>query len=209
MTTISSLSKVAYMYDDATDAWYAFSGKANTTASYTWQSDHTFLSAVEFDDVVRAKGGVNNFQSPTARDTAIPSPSNGITCFLRQDSSGTVINQLQYYYNGSWRSIVDGYVNVDTKISDYTIQVSDAGSAIIINSSSSRTVTIPTNASVPFSIGQRIDIIRYGTGSVTIAPASGVTLNSAESLTNLRQQYSSGTILKTGTDTWVLIGDLD
>ena len=208
MATISTSGKIAYMYDEDTDTWYAVSGAVNTSAAYNWLNTNTFQNTVIFEDVVRAEAGINNFQNPNARDIALPSPTNGIVCFVRQDNAGQVINQVQYYYNGTWRNVSDGYVNVDTKVDNYTLQLSDAGRAIIINSASDRTVTIPTNATAPFAIGQRIDIIRYGLGNVTITPSAGVIVNSVETLANLREQYSAGTILKTGTDTWVLIGDL-
>ena len=207
MATIDTSGKLAYMYDENTDTWYAVSGSINTAAAYTWQNTNTYENTVIFEDVVRAEAGINNFQNPTARDAAITAPTNGIVCFVRQDDLGTQINQVQYYYNGVWRYVADGS-QILSKIDNYTIQFSDAGKAVIMNSASDRTVTIPTNASVSFAIGQRIDVIRYGLGNVTIAPDTGVILHSAESLTNLREQYSAGTIMKTGTDTWVLIGDL-
>lgn len=208
MATISTSGKLAYIYDESTDTWYAISSAINTAAAYNWVNTNTFSNTVIFEDIVKAEGGVNNYQTATARDTALTNPVNGLVCFVRQTNSGQVINQIQYYHNGVWRSIADGYVNVDTKIDNYTLQVSDAGRAVIIDSASDRTVTIPTNATAPFVIGQRIDIIRYGLGNVTVSPASGVILNSVEDFANLREQYSAGTILKTGTDTWVLIGDL-
>lgn len=207
MATIDTSGKLAYMYDENTDTWYAVSGSINTAAAYTWQNTNTYENTVIFEDVVRAEAGINNFQNPTARDAAITAPTNGIVCFVRQDDLGTQINQVQYYYNGVWRYVADGS-QILSKIDNYTLQFSDAGKAVIMNSASDRTVTIPTNASVAFAIGQRIDVIRYGLGNVTIAPDTGVILHSAESLTNLREQYSAGTIMKTGTDTWVLIGDL-
>lgn len=207
MATIDTSGKLAYMYDENTDTWYAVSGSINTAAAYTWQNTNTYENTVIFEDVVRAEAGINNFQNPTARDAAITAPTNGIVCFVRQDDLGTQINQVQYYYNGVWRYVADGS-QILSKIDNYTLQFSDAGKAVIMNSASDRTVTIPTNASVAFAIGQRIDVIRYGLGNVTIAPDTGVILHSAESLANLREQYSAGTIMKTGTDTWVLIGDL-
>lgn len=207
MATIDTSGKLAYMYDENTDTWYAVSGAINTAAAYSWQNTNTYQNTVIFEDVVRAEAGINNFQNPSARDAAITAPVNGIVCFVRQDDLGTQINQVQYYYNGVWRYVGDGSQTL-SKIDNYTLQLADAGKAVIMNSASDRTITIPANASVAFAIGQRIDIIRYGLGNVTIAPDTGVILHSAESLTNLREQYSAGTIMKTGTDTWVLIGDL-
>ena len=68
------------------------------------------------------------------------------------------------------------------------------------------TLTVPTNASVPFPIGAQIDILQTAGGQVTVGGA-GVTINSTPGL-KLRTQWSSATLIKRATDTWVLIGDL-
>ena len=207
MADISTSGKLAYMYDENTDTWYAVSGAVNTSAAYNWLNTNTFSNTVIFEDVVRTEAGINNFQNPTARDLALPSPSNGVVCFVRQTDTGSQINQIQYYYNGSWRFINDGS-EISSKIDNYTIQASDAGRLIIMNSASDRAITIPTNASESFAVGQRVDLVRYGLGAVTISPSVGVILNSAESLVTLRERYSAATLIKTASDTWLLVGDL-
>lgn len=205
MATFDTSGKIAYMYDQETDTWYAVSGAVNTAASYTWLGTNIFSNTVILQDVVNAQAGVNNFLNPSARDTSLVSPVNGIVCFVRQTDSGTPINQIQYYYNGSWRYVNDS-TDLQTKLVDYTLQLSDAGKTIVMDSSSSTTVTIPTNASVPFIVGQRLDVIRYGTGDVTIGGT--VTINSKNSNKKIAARYSGATLIKTDTDTWLLIGDL-
>ena len=96
--TFNSSGKVAYIYNQSNDTWYAIGGAVNTNAQYTWTADQRFSSVVSFDMVANAKAGVNNFQNPTTRDAAITSPTNGIVCFVRQTDAGAVINQIQYYY---------------------------------------------------------------------------------------------------------------
>lgn len=207
MSTIATDGKIAYMYDEGSDTWHAFSASVNTAASYEWFGNNTYLNTVVFNDVVRARAGINNFQDPASRDSVITSPTNGVVCFVRQTNAGEVINQVQYYSNGRWRSIADGYVNVDTKINNYTLELKDAGRAILVDSSSARTVTIPTNATQPFAIGQIVDIVRFGLGEVTITPANGVILNSEEGQSGarvVRGRYSSIRLMKTGSDTWLL-----
>jgi hypothetical protein len=208
MATISSNGKVAYIYDTQTDTWYPVAGTTNTSANYQWTGTHSFGSnPVTFDQVVRAKAGVNNFQNPTARDAVITSPSDGIVCFVRQTDAGVQINQVQYYYNGLWRSVTDS-ADISAKVADYTLTLSDAGKTITVNSSSNLTVTIPLNSSVSFAVGQRLDIIRIGTGEVSVDGTAGVTINSKNSNKRISSQFSGGTIIKTDTNTWVLIGDL-
>jgi hypothetical protein len=201
------------MYDQASDTWYAVAGTANTNVAYTWNAAHTFGSIVTVNDVIRAKGGVNRFQNPTARDTVISSPVKGTVCFVEQTDGGTDINQVQIYtYNSetstsSWVGMLDT-ATLRTKTTDYNLGLADAGQTLLIDSASDRTVTVPLNSAVPFAIGQRLDVVRLNTGNVTFAGAVGVTINSKNSNKKIAARYSGATLIKTGTDTWVLIGDL-
>jgi hypothetical protein len=207
MATINSDGKVAYIYNASNQTWYALGGAVNTNAQYTWTADQRFGAAVTFDTVVNAKAGINNYQNPTARNSAITAPTNGIVCFVRQENSGTVINQLQYYHNGEWRFINDS-VDFLAKTANYTIEKTDSGKTISVTSSSDVIITIPTNSTTPFIIGQKIEIIRNGSGNVSIAGALGVTLNSKNSNNKIAAQYSGAVISKIDTNTWILIGDL-
>jgi hypothetical protein len=69
------------------------------------------------------------------------------------------------------------------------------------------TFTIPTNATLAWPIGASMDIFQTNTGEVTIDAVVGVTLNRTPG-NKLRTQWSSATILKRGTDSWILYGDL-
>jgi hypothetical protein len=89
----------------------------------------------------------------------------------------------------------------------YTLAETDAGQLITLTNSSAITLTVPTNASVPFANGTQITIAQNGAGQVTVAGDVGVTISSADSYLKLRTQYSAGTLIKTGTNSWILIGD--
>jgi len=88
-----------------------------------------------------------------------------------------------------------------------TLVIGDAFKLIEYVNASPITVTVPTNASVPFTIGTRIDILQTGAGQVTVAPAGGVTVNSSTGL-SLFGQWSAATLIKRATNTWVLVGGL-
>lgn len=94
---------------------------------------------------------------------------------------------------------------ISAKTAAYTLVTADAGKLITVDTSSNVDVTV--NGSLDLSAGQRIDILQLGTGRVTVV-ASGATVNGTPSL-KLRARYSSATLLCTGTDTYVLIGDLE
>lgn len=208
MANIAPQSKVAYMYDEGSNLWYAIAGVANTNVPYTWTQAHTFGSTVTVNDVIKAKGGVNIFQNPNARDAAITSPTEGTVCFVEQTNSGTDISQVQYYNGTKWVGLLDSVV-FSEKTANYTLVLGDAGKTVTINSGSDTTITVPLNSSVPFEIGQRIDIIRVGSGNVTFSGATvAVTINSKNSNKKIAARYSGATLIKYGTDTWVLLGDL-
>jgi hypothetical protein len=99
-------------------------------------------------------------------------------------------------------------IGVTSRTASYTLALTDANKALEMNSASSTTVTIPTNASVAFPVGTVIEIARVGAGAVTIAAAGGVTIQSADGSLALRGQYSVASIRKRATDTWLLAGDL-
>jgi hypothetical protein len=90
----------------------------------------------------------------------------------------------------------------------YTLAATDAGDLVTLTNASAITLTVPTNASVPFAIGTQITITRAGSGSLTVVGDTGVTVNSADSFLKLRAQWSSGTLIKVNTNSWILIGDL-
>jgi hypothetical protein len=207
MTTTSSNGKVAYIYDQETDTWYPIAGTTNTAATFSWSGAHTFGSTVSLNDVVVSKAGVNNFTTATIRDSVITSPVNGLVAFVQQDASGNQINQIQYYYNGRWRNYDDSCW-LETKAADYELVLLDAGKTIRVDSSSDLTVTIPLNSATPFLVGQKVEIIRKGSGEVSIAGAVGVTINSKNMNKRIASQYSGAILVKDDTNTWILIGDL-
>jgi len=94
------------------------------------------------------------------------------------------------------------------KTDSYTLSaLSERDSLIEVNKASAATITIPANSSVAYPVGTSIDILQTGAGQVTIAGAGGVTVNGTPGL-KLRTQWSSATLFKRATDTWVVMGDL-
>ena len=90
----------------------------------------------------------------------------------------------------------------------YTLVATDAGDLVTLTNASAIALTVPTNATVPFATGTQITITRAGAGSVTVAGAVGVTVNSADGFLKLRSQWSSATLIKIATNSWILIGDI-
>lgn len=96
-----------------------------------------------------------------------------------------------------------------TASSNYTIQLTDLGKLVELNEASACTLTIPTNTSVPFAVGDRIDVLQVGAGQVTITPVSGtVTINGYDGGLKLNGQWAAATLIKRATNTWVAVGNL-
>lgn len=90
----------------------------------------------------------------------------------------------------------------------YTIVLADAQKFVTMSNASASTWTIPPNSSVAFTIGDQINVVQLGAGQVTITAGVGVTISSEGAKLKLKGQYAAATVLKTGTDTWVAIGNL-
>ena len=99
-------------------------------------------------------------------------------------------------------------ITFNRQSSSYTLAISDAGLMVEMNVATANNLTIPLNSTVPFVIGQIIEIAQYGVGQTTILPISGVTIRSYTGLTKLSGQYAAATLTKVGTNEWYLFGNL-
>ena len=93
----------------------------------------------------------------------------------------------------------------------YTLVLTDNGRLVTLNNAAAIALTVPLNSSVAFATGAIINIQQIGAGAVTIQGASGVTITSTGATSTApvtRAQYSAASIIKTGTDSWTVIGDI-
>lgn len=90
----------------------------------------------------------------------------------------------------------------------YTFVLADAGKLVTLTNSSPVTATVPPNSDVAFPIYTQIDVAAIGAGQVTLAQGSGVTIASEDSKKKLTKRYSTGTLIKIATDTWLLAGSI-
>lgn len=96
---------------------------------------------------------------------------------------------------------------INTQSAAYTIVVADAGYLLKMTNAAAAVITIPTNLVAAFAVGQRVDILQYGAGQITVSPDASVTLR-ATPTAKLRAQYSTASLIKIATDEWLLVGDL-
>jgi hypothetical protein len=94
---------------------------------------------------------------------------------------------------------------------DYTAVSADQYQVLeLMNKATAIAFNIPTNASVAFPIGTVITVLNIGAGLCTIkAVTSGTTTvlsSGAVAAQPTLAQYKSAACIKTGTDTWYVVG---
>jgi hypothetical protein len=89
----------------------------------------------------------------------------------------------------------------------YVLVLADKGKLVEVNRSTGSVLEVPLNSAEAFPVGSQVTVLQTGAGQVTIAGTPGVTVNATPGL-KLRTQWSSATLIKRATDTWVAIGDL-
>lgn len=137
------------------------------------------------------------FADATARDAALTAPTEGMLVWL-EDSNKFV------YYNSTWQDLVASPAQtISDKSSNYSILAGDAYK-LIRSTGSAITITIDN----VLTVGQRIDFAQYGSGQVTFAAGSGVTLNSADGNLKTAKQYAGATVECVASGVYWLVGNL-
>jgi hypothetical protein len=108
---------------------------------------------------------------------------------------------------GSTPTVELSDIATNQQTSSYTLVLSDKNKMVEMNVGSANNVTVPPNSSAAFPVGTQITVLQVGTGQTTVVAGSGVTVNATPGL-KLRAQWSSATLVKRATNTWVALGDL-
>jgi hypothetical protein len=109
-----------------------------------------------------------------------------------------------------WNGLVTYAINTQTTTS-YTLALSDSYQVLVtVNNASANALKIPTNATAAIPVGSVITVLNLGAGTCTIsAVTSGTTTVAsagASSAAPTLAQYKSAALIKTGTDTFVVVG---
>jgi len=177
-------------------------GDSNTLASAQSYSDGLASNYDANGSAATAESNANSYTDTAIANLVDTAPStldtlNELAAALGDDPNfaTTVTNSLA--------SKAPLNQNRNYKNANYTLQASDSGDFVEVDGT--RTIFVPANI---FAEGARIDIVNYGTGTVTIAAGSGMTLRSKEGALSLDTRYAAATVLlRTATDAYV-IGDL-
>lgn len=98
--------------------------------------------------------------------------------------------------------------NVSLLTASRVLSLDDVGSIVQIDSTSSTTVTVPANSSVPIPVGTQIVIVQKNVGQITITGDSGVAVVSNGSKNKTSARYSFASLIKLDVDEWLLGGDI-
>jgi hypothetical protein len=90
----------------------------------------------------------------------------------------------------------------------YTLALGDANSTLSVTASTASNITVPLNSAVAFPVGTQIIVRQQGTGQLTFVPTGGVTFEANALTYTTSNRYAVVALIKTGTDTWALGGDL-
>lgn len=169
------------------------------------------------------------FASDSVRSTAIVVPTEGMLSWLEDG------NKYQYYSGAAWEDLIvpieggtigQAYISGGTaaaafgdvkaefialtlqnKSANYVVTSSDTNT--VLNVTSSATVTVPDVLS---DIGDRVDIFANTSGTVYIAAGTGVTSWAGAGTAGtgvtfyVDTAYAAGSVLKTGTSEYRVIG---
>lgn len=90
----------------------------------------------------------------------------------------------------------------------YNIISSDLKKIIEMSNASANSIVIPDDSTLSLPIGFQITVVQSNTGQTTIQPLNGsIQINATPGL-KLRTRWSSATIVKRASNSWVAMGDL-
>jgi hypothetical protein len=148
---------------------------------------------------------VMTFADSTARGSAIGTAVEGMLTYLEDT------NAYEYWNGSAYVPLVSIPTPTNATVTTaYTAVLANAGGFVYSTSSSAITVTFPD----VYSIGDRVDVIRDGAGTVTLAAGTGVTGwggagTAGTALTfKIDQQYNAATVFKVADNTYRVIGKI-
>ena len=179
-------------------------------------SDSVQLNELSVGSFNTAIAGYISWLEASANGTnyvRIGAPTNlaASTTYTLPSADGTSGQLLSTNGSGglSWATASAGvsYSTVRTQSgTTYTLVLGDAGDYIQTTSTTAVTITVPLQSSVAWVADTEIYFEQNNTGQITIAGASGVTVNSSETL-KTAGRYSVIALKRVASDTWTLTGE--
>lgn len=186
----------------------AFNGSGTFLRLYSWANDKAAAIKIRADRMDNEMNGfATGLSNCITRDGQSPATANIPMGGFKITGLANGTNSTDAVAFGQISGL--GLPAVTTETGNRTLALTDAGDIIRCTSGSAQAITIPAEASVAFSVGDSIRIIRAGAGAVTITGDTGVTVNgtSAGSV-SIQLQYRSALITKVASDNWIAEGTI-
>lgn len=164
-------------------------------------------------------GGINSASISYSTATNTFSFSRAISSASLSSASLSSASIVAPYVSGSVQFDTSASVTLPSK-TFFPEEYLSVSSSVTLNSTTHRyatlemtasagtsVITVPADASDNFPVGSVIQIIRVGAGEVQVTASAGVTVNNALG-SRLRAQWSTATLRKRSSNTWLLSGDL-
>jgi len=194
------------------DIWY----KTTTDIEYRYTYDGTSYYWV---DVIGSTVSVSNTSLNVTYNTANISTLNVTTATVGSltATNETVTSSLTTttlnVTTGNVAGYSIGYLTVpqNTQTANYTLSFSDSGKHIFMaNGTANLTITIPSNASVPFPLGTAITFVNYSQNNYMSINITSDVMNYSNTAgttgTRTLSQYGVATAMKVLSNTWIISG---
>jgi hypothetical protein len=111
----------------------------------------------------------------------------------------------------SWSGVAGASIPSNIQTGAYTFAITDSGLVVESTVNSAVTFTIPANSTTPFPLGALLQVCQVGTGAVTIAGASGVTVYGLGGLSGSLTSTLQGSVItlrQRVANQWFITGNL-
>jgi len=215
----SSLSSVSTL-GDSDQLLVRFDNSLSGTSGFGRINRLNFEKSLDVYTVVQSNSAQWSIDSTT--DTGVRALTanwqNTYTGFSAQSANNLSVYSTVQSTSSNW-SVFTGTISAATFITsvtsafvtNYQFVLSNANKTIIDTLSTNTYYGVPNNGAVSFPIGSQLIIIQGNktTNNYTILSAGqGVTINSFNNSLSLAGNYAAGTLIKTDTNVWYLIGNL-
>lgn len=155
---------------------------------------------------IKTNAGASTITLPTTTDTLVGRATTDT--LTNKTITGLASASTTLDSGGTGYTIGYRHIPQNTQAGNYTLTLTDNGKHINATNAAPQTVTIPTNASVAFPVGTVVVVWNGGTSDITVSTTSLTVYQAGTANTGNRTIATKGlaSLLKVGTDTWVVSG---